>query len=330
MTLKELEDDTLVRIAQDPSLTVSDSRTRVRSYLNDWHRRILTAPGLERLRDDVITFPTVIAQPRYALPLAIAKILRIYEPTTNRIRLVERSLDWLRNMPSTTSGVPEAWIPFGYTPVATQPSTVVAAGTALWITSASGSDTSQKVYVEGSRTGASAGDAFSVNAALNGSTSVQLGTVTDALVVNKFYLSAACLGAVSLMTLTTAGVTLATIPAGQLHVQYFTIIVWPTPSAVWTMNVDYTKVISQMSQPTDTPMLPDDFHYLLGCGARANEYEFKKDFNAQQSALRDLQMGQQRLMDFVCNNDDYIVIPGQQPRGTRFSNIGSWFPAGTW
>ncbi len=330
MTLRELEDDTLIRILQDPQKTTSDARTRVRSYLNDWHRRILTQPGLEHLRDDVITFPTVAAQPRYALPLAIAKILRIYEPTTNRIRLVERSLDWLRTMPSTTSGVPEVWIPLGYTPVATQPSTVTAAGTALWIKSSDAGDTTGKVYVEGARTGASAGDWFGLTANLNGTTSVQISTISDALVVNKFFLDAACQGAVSLMTLTAAGTTLATIPAGQLRANYFTVILWPTPAAVYTMNVDYTKAISQMVQPTDMPLLPDDFHYLLGCGARANEYEFKKDFTAQASTLRDLQMGMQRLMDFACNNDDYIVVPGQQPRGTRFSNIGSWFPSGTW
>jgi hypothetical protein len=330
MTLRDLEDDTLVRCAFDPQKTNSDPRTRIRAYLNDWHRRIVTQPGLERLRDDVITFATVAAIPRYALPLQIAKILRIYEPTTNRIRLVERSLDWLRNMPSTTSGAPEVWVPLGYTAVATQPSTVTAAGTALWITSTSASDTVGKVYVEGARTGASAGDWFGVNAALNGTSSVQLGTVSDALNVNKFYLDAACQGAVSLMTLTTGGTTLATIPAGELRAMYFTIILWPTPASIWTMNVDYTRAMSQMVQPTDTPLLPEDFHYLLGCGARANEYEFKKDFAAQTSALRELQQGQQRLMDFVCNNDDYIVVPGEQPRSTRFSNLGSYFPSGTW
>jgi len=330
MTLRELEDDTLVRVVQDPQKTTSDARTRIRAYLNDWHRRILSQPGLERLRDDVITFPTVAATPRYALPLQIAKILRIYEPTTNRIRLVERSLDWLRNMPSTTSGVPEAWIPLGYTAVAKQPSTGTAAGTALWIKSSDNNDTTQKIYVEGAQTGASSGDWFGLNANLNGTTSVQLGTIADALVVNKFYLDAACQGAVSLMTLPSGGVTLATIPSGQVRAYYFTIIMWPTPASVYTMNVDYTRAISQMAQPTDTPLLPDDFHYLLGCGARANEYEFKKDFTGQAACLRDLQQGMQRLMDFVCNNDDYIVVPGQQPRGTRFSNVGSWFPAGTW
>ena len=224
MTLRELEDDTLVRVYQDPAKTQSDARTRIRSYLNDWHRRILTQPGLERLRDDVITFPTVASTPRYALPLTIAKVLRIYEPTTNRIRLAERSLDWLRNMPSTTSGVPEVWIPLGYTAVSTNPSTVTAAGTALWIVSSNANDTTQKVYVEGARTGASAGDWFGINASLNGTTSVQVSTISDALVVNKFYLDAACQGAVSLMTLTSGGTTLATIPSGQLRAMYFSII----------------------------------------------------------------------------------------------------------
>lgn len=330
MTLRELEDDTLVRTMQDPQKATSDARTRVRAFLNDWHRRLLTQPGLERLRDDVITFPTVAATSRYGLPLAVAKILRIYEPTTNRIRLVERSLDWLRTMPSTTSGVPEAWIPLGYTPVATQPSTVTAAGTALWIKSSNANDTVQKVYIEGAQTGVSAGDWFGLNASLNGTTSVQIGTISDALVINKFFLDAACQGSVSLMTLTAAGTTLATIPSGQLRAMYFTIILWPTPAAVYTMNVDYTRAITQMIQPTDAPLLPEDFHYLLGCGARANEYELKKDFTGQQACLRDIVSGQMRLMDFVGNHDDYIVVPGEQPRATRFSNLGSYYPPGTW
>jgi hypothetical protein len=323
MILKEIEDTTLETMNYDSSKVVSDVRARIRRSINDWHRRALTIPGLTRLRDTTITFPTVASQAKYSLPQTISKILNIYEPTTNRIRLVERSVDWLRNMPSTTSGVPEAWIPFGYTPITQLP-----ALTGLWVVSSSASDTMQKAYVEGVRSGGYL-DTPSTTA-LNGTTRVAVGTNTDYVDVLQFALDLPPTGSVSLYDAAASGNELARIPPRMLGSRYYSILLWPSPSSAWTLYVDHSRVITELIQATDTPLLPEDFHYLLGVGARMNEYEYKGQPQMMTAMRADWELGIRNLRDFVENNADYIVIPGQQPRGTRFSNIGSWYPPGTW
>jgi len=323
MTLKDLENDLLQRLGYDASKPQSDARTMLRGFINEWHRRILVAPGLTRLRDSIITFATVASQARYSLPQSIEKIYAIYEPTTNRIRLAERSLDWLRNMPSTTSGVPEAWIPFGYSPTTQQP-----ASTGLWVASSSASDTMQKVYIEGTRSGGYF-DAPGTTA-LNGTTRVQVGTLTDYVDVLKFELDLVPTGAVSLYDAAASGNELARIPARQIASRYVSILLWPTPSSALTMYVDHARALADLQQPTDVPLLPTDFHYLLSVGARFNEYENKGQAQMMALMKADLTAGMTALRDWVENNPDYIIVPGQQPRTTRFSNLGSYYPPGTW
>lgn len=326
MTFKDLQDDALERTNYDNSLTPSIPRTRISRFINEAHRRILTTPGMERLRDDILTFPTVANQQVYALPQAIDRINRIYEPTTNKIRLVERSLDWLRNIPTTTAGVPEAWVPIGTRQVAAQP-----ASTGVWIVSSSASDTTQSVIVEGFRSGSSGGDpVVATSATLNGTTRVQVGTFTDWVEVDKFYLNGTAVGTVTLYDAASSGNVLAVIPIGQTAAKYFTIAIWPTPSSAWTLYVDYTRVLTDMVNDTDVPFLPDDFHWMLSLMARRNEYEYKNDLQRMMKADQDLLTARAALMDFVCNNPDYMVIPGFQDRRARFSNLGSYYPAGTW
>lgn len=325
MIFKTLQDHSLERLNHDNSLSSSTPRTRIKYFINEWHRRLLSEPGMEMFRDDVVTFPTVANQARYALPLAVSRVGRIYEPTTNRIRLIERSLDWLRMMPSTTQGVPEAWIPIGYTQVATQP-----ASTGLWIVSDNAGDTAN-VFIEGFRTGASSGDpVISAATMLNGTTRVQVGAVTDWIEVDKFFLSAAAAGNVTLYNAAAAGTALATIPIGQTYARYWTILMWPTPSAIWTMNVDYTRTVNDLTQDGDIPQFPDEFHWLLELGARVSEYEYKKDWMAYRTARAEMDQAMRSLRDYVQNNPDKMIVPGQQPRSTRFSNLGSYFPSGTW
>lgn len=326
MTFKTMQDHVLERCNHDATLLNSTPRARVKAYLNEWHRRILSKPGMELLRDDTITMPTVAAQARYALPIAVSRIKSIFEPTTNRIRLIERSIDWYRSMPSTTSGVPEAWIPMGYTQVAKQP-----ASNQLWVASDSASDTTIKAYVEGFRTGASQGDpVIADSVTLGGTTRVQVGALTDWIEVDKFFISQPAVGNVSLYTANASGSLLATIPAGFTFARYWTILLWPNPAAVYTLYVDYTRVLTDLTQDGDIPLVPEEFHWLLETGARASEYEYKKDWLAYKTMMGELATGEVALRDYVQNNPDKMLIPGSQPRSTRFSNLGSYFPSGTW
>ena len=326
MNFRTLQDHSLERLNHDQTLTNSTPRTRIKYFLNEWHRRILSEPALQFLRDDVVTFPTVANQARYALPQAISRVNRMYEPTTNRIRLIERSLDWLRMMPSTTQGVPEAWIPLGLTQVAKQP-----AGTGLWVVSDSVSDTTQKAYIEGFRTGQSQGDQVVASATtLNGTTRVQVGSLTDFIEVDKFFIDSVGVGNISLYDAAVSGNLLATIPIGIFHARYWTILMWPTPANVWTMYVDYTRTLTDLTQDGDVPLLPSEFHWLLEAGARLSEYEYKKDWAAYKISRAEFDDGLKAMREYVVNNPDKLIVPGQQPRSTRFSNLGSYFPSGTW
>lgn len=335
MTLNDLENDCLDRLNYDPQPADGAARVRVRRYLNQWHRRILTTPGLDQLREDVTSFTSIQGQARYALPPSVSRIKRIYEPTTNRIRLVERSLDWYRNLPTTISGVPECYIPFGrgttqFMVGGNVSSTVMTVGptaSSLWAVSSSASDTNVVLYTECFRTG---GYFQRDMTTLTGTSRVQISSVTDFLECDKAYLDRQAVGNVSIYDAQTNGNELLRIIVGDLQVSYLTVVLWPAPSAAWTFYVDYQRDIRDMQQPTDMPLTPPDFDDVLLMGARYDDYGYKKDFMSQRQLQAEIIKRTSDIMNWVTNNDDLIIVPGQQPRGTRFSNLGSWFPSGTW
>ncbi len=139
-----------------------------------------------------------------------------------------------------------------------------------------------------------------------------------------------CQGNVSVYDAATNGNELIRIMTGDESVSYLTVVLWPAPSGVWSFYVDYQRDIRDMALPTDMPLTPPDFDDILKMGARFSEYEFKKDFLAARSLQTEMMKRVSELMNWVTNNDDLILVPGQQPRGTRFSNLGSWFPSGSW
>ena len=74
--LADLELDCLERLNYDIDQNDSRPRRRIRRYLNEWHRKILTTPGLDQLREDVTSFTSVAAQARYPLPPSVSRIKR--------------------------------------------------------------------------------------------------------------------------------------------------------------------------------------------------------------------------------------------------------------
>ena len=91
---------------------------------------------------------------------------------------------------------------------------------------------------------------------------MQVGTLTDHIEVTKFYLSAVAAGFVTLFDAAVAGNELARIEIGKAYSRYVGIQLFPTPSAAVTYYVDYTRVIPDMVNPADEPLLPEDFHEL--------------------------------------------------------------------
>ena len=296
------------------------TKARLVGFLNEVHRELVTLPGMQSLRDDTLSFASVVSQAAYTLPWT-AKVHRIFETTNDRL-LVPMSLAQYRAInpdPANNPGTPEAWIWTGYVPVSAQPSAAVA----LFIDSTSASDTGL-CYVEGETSG---GYPRQTSVTMTGVTAVNvLAAVTDWTRVTKVYLATAAVGVVTLHETASGGTELARIGIGQTSQRYVRLLLYPTPSAVITYTADVTLGITDLAQDTDVPRLPDDFHDLLVAGVMVREYEKTDDprltisMHRYETRLAHLSLWLHRVGD----------APWQgQTRQFGRSRLGPWFEAGT-
>jgi len=300
-----------------PPLMDSATETRLASYLNQRHRRILTMPGLARLRDATVSFTSVDALAHYGLP-NITKVSRIFEQTNERT-LWEMSLQDYRLLePRPMTGTPEAYVWRGRQAVAYQPS----APTALWLVS-SANDTSV-VYIEGAL---ASGALRSVTVTLQGTSPVNIAaTVADWVRVDKFFLAVPCSGVVSLAA-ESGGAPLASIQAGATSTIYTGLTLYPTPSAAIVYFVDVTRPITDMVKGNDQALIPPDYADMLVLGALADEYQHLSD-QRWSAAVAEYK---ERERDFKYWLAETAI---GQPLGLtshtqRPSQLGPWFPAGS-
>lgn len=300
------------------------TETRLLDHLNNRHREILSWPGSERLRYRTLTFASVASQARYGLP-NVEDVLEIRE-TTNDRTLIRRSLHEYRRMnpdPAAMTGVPEAWVPLGYQAVALFPTS---GPEELYAKSTSASDT-QTVYVEGTLRH---GYPIVKSATLTGTTAVALSAVQAGgsnihnvwVSIDKFYLSTAAVGMVTLHETSGSGTEIGRIIEGQTRQQYYGLELDPTPSAALTYNVDAILAISDLAQTTDEPLLPRDFHDALFWGAMVDELIKTDDqrlvvaearWRERTSALQ-LRLARMTL---------------DQGPSAGWSRLGAWTPAGS-
>lgn len=110
MTRTELEQAVYRRLGKNTSSVDTATQTRIRHFLNQQHRRILSMPGMSLLRETSTTFPSVANQSNYTLNSAYA-IRRIRELTNDRI-LAQISMDEYRRLepdPANSPGTPWAY-----------------------------------------------------------------------------------------------------------------------------------------------------------------------------------------------------------------------------
>lgn len=328
MNFKEIVDDALDKCDYDSTLASSLPRTRFKRLVNQWHRQILSRPEFSRLRDSTITFATVASQAQYGLPPSIARINRIYDSATNNPRLTERTLDWLRDdtRADLNTGTPRAYVPIGLRPITRLP-----VSTGIWAVSDNAADTTQAIRMDAIRSG---GYAFQAGpSTLTGLTRVQIGSRTDYVDVQKLYLSAACVGDMSIYDAAVAGNLLAVIPIGKLFSQYFVVQLWQTPSSVITYTVEHQVKVFEMVQDFDEPLFPEDFGQVLSMACKYEEMLKKeKGGLAQIYKNEQLEVEISRMLDWLVNHPDYVVVPddGRGRRSIQGSNLGSWFPQGRW
>ena len=321
MTLATIEAELFRRLnyASSPATEVT---TRLRAFTNLTHRQLLSTPGLDRLRDDTITFASVSAQATYGLPPSVQRIQAITDRTNDR-KLTLRSLDWIRTIDPglDRTGTPEVYAPIGIQAVARQPSDA----SEIFVDSTSASDTGT-AYLEGIRTG---GHRTALSVTVTGVTAVTFSAaITDIIEITKFYMSAAAVGTVTLHEDASGGTELARIAIGQTFSRYLGVQLWPTPSAAVTYYVDYTRTIPDMSVANDEPLLPEDFHWLLVEGALVKEWTKKDDLMRREAAEADYAKGLSALKYHVTCPADYL--PARSDLGERPSRFGAQFPPTNW
>ena len=305
--------------ASSPAAAIS---TRIRGYLNDRHRRLLTLPGTEICRRETGPSVTLVAnQAIYALDMPIQKVLSIRD-TTNDQRLVQRDLDWYRRVdPDPQSGTQEYWIPMRWGPALRD-----IGGTGLWVASSSASDTDVNVSVETIDTN---GSVTTVTANTDGVTRVAIGAATNHQRLLRFNADAAAVGVLSLFDAAAAGNTVSKILLGRTQAQFLEIALWPTPAAADTIVVDYVHYIRDFTVAYDEPQLPTDFHYLVALGAKIDEANKKDDKARVQQWMGEWETGKRLLINFLNNHAETIIVPGELDDTGR-SNLGAAFPAGMW
>lgn len=301
-------------------------QARLLGFLNQRQRRLLTLPGLRHLRDATVTFSSVASQASYVLT-NIAKVSRMWDPTNQRVLYEMSQQDYRLVDPVPLTGTPEAYVWTGRQQTAAQPSDA----SSLFVKSTSAADTTQVVYIEGVITG---GYPASASVTLTGTTAVNVSSAYSTWIrVDKFYLSAACAGSVTLLEDSGAGTELARIPIGQTASDYWGFILWPTPSGVISYNVDITRAVTDLAHDTDVPVLPEDFHDVLMLGALADEYQ---RLNDKRYTVAEMEYGGSDGKHGRVGEMLYWLTETAigRPRGlTRSwdkpSQLGSWYPAGT-
>jgi len=313
--------DLLVKLSRRTNKnTTLDTATqnRLLDFLNERQRRILSMPGMQKLREASQTFTSVASQADYAL-LNVARLHRIFETTNDRVLYELSPQDYRLIDPDPQTGTPEAFVWRGRQAVAKQPSNA----STLYVKSASAADTTQTVYLEGIVTG---GQALTGTFALNGTTAVA-STLTTWERVDKFYLSATTAAYVTLHEDSGSGTELARIQAGLTSADYWRLTLWPTPSDAITYTVDYDRQVTDLAQSTDLPVLDEDFHDVLLLGALMDEYQHMHDDRWQQARVEyEQRLGalKYRIAATATGGAGLLtrrIRPGSQ--------LGAWFPAGS-
>jgi hypothetical protein len=276
------------------SSPASDVSTRIKAFVNEVQQDILSEPGMEFLLNDLVTFASVANQQQYGLPVEVTKIKLLWD-TTSMLVLSPMSVGEYRQLypnPASVTGTPRRYVDLGFDAVSVEPSDA----STLYVLSSSASDTGT-AYIEGIRSG---GYPFSDSVVMTGATAVAT-TYTDIISVTKFYLSTAAVGTVTLREDSGTGTTLATLAIGQTYARYHRIALAPTPSAVITYSVECERLVTDMAQDTDEPVLPPQFHRLLAIGARAKEYEKQNQIQRWQVARGEFQEELKKLKFWIYN-----------------------------
>lgn len=319
MNLAEIENIVYIRLGIG-SAPDNETITLVRAFANETQREILQRKHFRIFRRRLLTCASTANSPFMALPQAAVRIFAMVD-RTNDYYLEEKTMQWIRSMdPSLRAVAANPWAYGIYdmaSPVAIQPSDA----SQLFVKSTSALDT-QTAYLESVRTGGY----FNVDSkAVNGVTAAGF-TSTDVVAVNKFYINKPAVGAIGLFEDSGAGTELARIPIGRTFARYSLVHLYPVPSAAATFYVDAEVHVEDMVNGYDEPLLPEEFHNIIGMGIRAKMYEKREKSIQAKDVKAEMREEISRLISWVDTRSG-LQNPGSGNR--RFSQLGPWFPSGT-
>lgn len=322
MTLSSLLAE-LYRRLNHPTSPASSVSTRLTALVNEGQQELISLPGMGTWitqHNPPLTFASVANRAIYSLPQGVSRIEAIRD-ATNKRSLSAQSREWYHSTepdPSTFTGTPEAWVPYGWSAVEKPP----ADASQLYVKSTSASDTGT-CYVEVIRSGG--GQPITLSVAMTGVTAVTLSaSVTDVVEITKFYVSQSAAGSITLHEDSGSGTELGKITQGQTSARYQQIALWPTPSAVWTYTVDGERDLPDLSNSNDEPLIPSRFHRLLVDYALWKEFEKIDDTRGQQAYGR-WQNGVSQLKYFLTCPPDFLPISGKSQALGR-SRLGPYYP----
>jgi hypothetical protein len=103
----------------------------------------------------------------------------------------------------------------------------------------------------------------------------------------------------------------------------------PIPSANGSLTIDHESVVTNLDEDADIPIIPENFHYLLGVGIRINEYEKQDDAKRRKDAQAEMTQGINDLRFWIANRRRNVSNPGNHDGHTGPSRLGGWYPKGS-
>lgn len=296
--------------------------TRMKRWMNEGQRHIISQPGINLVLEDALPITTVGNQPQYGLPRAI-QVVRSVSQVTNQTRLRMMTKDVYRSINpglQNTSDYATNWVPWGWGPVIRQPG-----GTGLWAVSDSALDTTQKFQVAGFFTNGDIAPTLE-SAVLNGVTRVQLGALTTWHILEQLNLTGAGVGTIRVYDAAVAGNELLRLPPGQTSAMYQQIRLFPTPSSVIEYTMDARLALLELVNANAIPVLPEDFHDLLSLYCRRREYMRAGDSRLG-PANREWEERLVALRWFLEFPPDYNPTSCSALGGLGWNNLGPDYPA---
>lgn len=300
---------------------------RMRGYINDAQREILSKKAYSRLRRKTIPAVAVASSPFMVMAQAAVSIINIADRTNNRNLDVLSLADIRYRDPGLAFGnsIPDAYAVINMSAaVAQDPS----AAASLFVVSDSAVDGSGlSIAIEGIL---SDGNYRRATVAMNGLTAVNVDLNCATWVyVTKFYASGSAAGTISLHQTSGVGTELARITKGRSYARYTCVHLSPTPSTALTYYCDVNLHVEDMSNVNDEPMIPEDFHWMMECGAMKREYLRRGKMAELQVEQSNWKMGLSDLTGFVRSMGGVKNNGQRSTHMTRGSQLGSNFPAGS-